>query len=319
MGGTKSSPMPSTVQLPASSILPVLINGASTEPTGSASTISVFGETFAKKRPMPVSVPPEPTPTTTASTSSPSCFQISGPVVVSCASRVGGVGELVDVEGAGDFGGDFFGHVLVVFGMALADVRAGHADLGAERPQMLDLLARHLVGDDQHDVVALGDADLRQAKPGIAGGRLDDGAAGRQPPVALGIGDHRQRDAILDRAAGVLAFQLDEQPAAAGVELGELDDRRFADQVQHARNRADAGGSPAPARSFSTGRSSQILLGRLGLESVWRHCSRCGRRCHCYRRRRSLSPAQQCRIASRPITIGRHLRCEAGMDTAIAC
>ncbi len=37
------------------------------EPSGSASTIWVFGETFRKKRPSPVRVPPEPTPTETAS------------------------------------------------------------------------------------------------------------------------------------------------------------------------------------------------------------------------------------------------------------
>ena len=70
---------------------PVFTNGASTEPAGSASTISVFGETLAKKRPRPVSVPPEPTPTTTASTSPSSCCQISGPVVVSCASGLAGL------------------------------------------------------------------------------------------------------------------------------------------------------------------------------------------------------------------------------------
>ena len=50
---------------------------------------------------------------------------------------------------------------------------------------MLDLFARHLVGHDEHDAIALRDADLRKAEAGIAGGRLDDGAAGLQPAVAL--------------------------------------------------------------------------------------------------------------------------------------
>ena len=58
------------------------------------------GETRRKKRPMPVSVPPEPTPTTTASTSCSICSQISGPVVVLMRQRIGGIGELVDVERA---------------------------------------------------------------------------------------------------------------------------------------------------------------------------------------------------------------------------
>jgi hypothetical protein len=48
--------------------LPVATSGARIEPAGSASTISVCGETRAKKRERPVSVPPVPTPQTIAST-----------------------------------------------------------------------------------------------------------------------------------------------------------------------------------------------------------------------------------------------------------
>ena len=69
IGGMKSSPMPSTTHDPASPIFPVSIYGVSTEPAGSASTISVRGLMRAKKRLSPVSVPPDPTPQTTASTS----------------------------------------------------------------------------------------------------------------------------------------------------------------------------------------------------------------------------------------------------------
>ena len=172
--------MPSTVQLPASSILPVLIKGASTEPTGSASTISVFGETFAK-------IAPEAGQRAARADADDDRVDVAVELLPDFRAgrglmrqRVGRIGELVDVEGAGHVGGDLFGHVLVIFGMALADVRARQADLGAERPQMLDLLARHLVGHDEHDAVALGDADLGKAEAGIAGGRLDDGAARRQ-------------------------------------------------------------------------------------------------------------------------------------------
>ena len=138
--------------------------------------------------------------------------------------RIGRVGELVGIEGAGQLRGDLLGHVLVIFGMALADVGARHAHLGAQSAQMLDFLARHLVGHDEDDAVALGDADLGEAEPGVAGGGLDNGAATLQPAILLGRSDHRQRDAILDRAAGVLAFELDEQPALAGIEFGKLDD-----------------------------------------------------------------------------------------------
>src|SRR5206468_4518168 len=63
LGGTKSSPMPSTTQDPGFGMLPVLISGASTDPCGSARIIFVLGATRFRNRPMPVSVPPEPTPT----------------------------------------------------------------------------------------------------------------------------------------------------------------------------------------------------------------------------------------------------------------
>ena len=82
---------------------------------------------------MPVSVPPEPTPTTTASRSPPICSRISGAVVASCARRVGRIGELVDVEGAGRPLGDRQRQVLIVVRVALADVGARDDHLGAER------------------------------------------------------------------------------------------------------------------------------------------------------------------------------------------
>src|SRR5437870_8221474 len=80
ISGMKSSPMPSTAQLPDSTSLPVFTYSYNTEPVGSAKIISIprRGFTRLKKRPRPVSVPPEPTPTTTASTSCRICSQISG-------------------------------------------------------------------------------------------------------------------------------------------------------------------------------------------------------------------------------------------------
>jgi hypothetical protein len=89
-GGTKSSPIPSTAQEPASVIRPVSTSGARIEPAGSASTIAVLGEAFLRKRPTPVSVPPEPTPTTTASTSPSIPSRISGPVLASWAAGLAG-------------------------------------------------------------------------------------------------------------------------------------------------------------------------------------------------------------------------------------
>ncbi|MNE53198.1 hypothetical protein D3C80_1479100 [compost metagenome] len=91
MEGMKSSPMPSTAQAPAVPIVPLRLYSATTEPSGSASTISRSGCTRLKKRVKPVSVPAEPTPTTMASTSCWVCAQISGAVLHSWASGLAGL------------------------------------------------------------------------------------------------------------------------------------------------------------------------------------------------------------------------------------
>ena len=145
-----------------------------------------------------------------------------------------------------------------------------------------------LSGTTRIEAVALRDADLRQAEAGIAGGRLDDGAAGRQPAVALGGLDHRQRDAVLDRAAGILAFELEEQPAGAGVELGELDDRRLADQVEHGGNRLaqvfhrrSLGFLAAPAAVAATASDlPDTRSGASGSSRPWAAASAAARRLH---------------------------------------
>src|SRR5207249_4777860 len=60
LSGTKSSPIPSTAQLPHSTSFPVFTHSYRIEPVGSASTISTprRGFTRLKNRPSPVRVPP---------------------------------------------------------------------------------------------------------------------------------------------------------------------------------------------------------------------------------------------------------------------
>ena len=170
--------------------------------------------------------------------------------------RVVGVVELVGVPGAGEVPDQARGAVLVVVGVALADVGAGDVHLGAERLELQHLLGRHLVRHDQHDPVALRPRDQREPEPGIAGRGLDDGAAGREQAVAFGRLDHRQADAVLDRAAGVLRFQLQEELAGAGVEPVHRHQRRVADQVQH-------GGAVGPLDRWRRG-GGRGLLGTHG-------------------------------------------------------
>ncbi len=155
-------------------------------------------------------------------------LRAGGPIV---SLRVGRVGELVDVEGAG-LGGDALGHVLVVLGMALADVGAGEDHLRAQGLQVEDLLLGHLVRHHDDQPVALLRRHQRQAEAGVAGGRLDDRAARLQAAVGLGRLDHRHADAVLDRSRRVLALELEEQPAGPGVQSLDLHHRGVADGLE---------------------------------------------------------------------------------------
>ncbi len=85
--------------------------------------------------------------------------------------------------------------------------------LGAHGLEVQDLLGGHLVRHHQHHPITLGAADQCQAQAGVAGGGFDDGATGSQAAVAFGGVDHGQADAVLDRTAGVLGFELEKQRA----------------------------------------------------------------------------------------------------------
>ena len=183
-------------------------------------------------RPMPVSVPPEPTPTTTASTSPSIWRRISGPVVVSCARGLAGLPNWSTKKAPGVRSRDRRGEVLVIVRMPLADVRARDDDLGAHRLGVQHLLARHLVGHHQQRAIALAPADQREAEPGIAGGRLDDGAAGLEPAVGFRRLDHGARRPVLDRARRVRAFELEKQPAGPALDARHLHERRVADEIE---------------------------------------------------------------------------------------
>jgi hypothetical protein len=114
--------------------------------------------------------------------------------------RIGGIGELIDEQRAGRALRDRLSEVLIVVGMAAADVGAREHHFGAHGLAMQDLLARHLVGHDEHDAIPLAGADESKPKAGIAGRGLDDRASGFQPAVGFGRLDHRARGPVLDRA-----------------------------------------------------------------------------------------------------------------------
>ena len=97
---------------------------------------------------------------------------------------------------------------------------------------------------------------MREAHAGVAAGRLDDGPARLDEPVALGGLHHRQRDAVLHRAAGVEVLHLDQhlrrQP---GGHAAEPDERRVADEV-------DEGVADLHGTGLPTGRGGGVLRAR---------------------------------------------------------
>jgi hypothetical protein len=147
--------------------------------------------------------------------------------------RIGGIAELIDIERA-HLGCDAFGHILVVLGVSLADIRAREYHFGSERAQIEDFLACHLVGHHERQLVAFLRSDQCQAEARVARGGFYDSAARLELAVALGRLDHGQADAIFDRAAGILALELDEQATHAARQMRDLEQRGVSDQVQEA-------------------------------------------------------------------------------------
>src|SRR5690606_36098137 len=145
--------------------------------------------------------------------------------------RVVGIAELVDEVGAGGLARDALGHVLVVVRMALGHVRAGEHDLRAHSLEVEDLFPAHLVRDHQDQLVTLLLRDQRQAYAGVPGGALDQGVARLDGAALLRGLDHAQPGAVLDRAAGVLAFKLEVERAGPGIEALRLYARRVTDQL----------------------------------------------------------------------------------------
>ena len=141
--------------------------------------------------------------------------------------RVGGVAVLVGHEVARVGGGHLERHL----DRAVGALRARRVDdLGAVHLQQLGALRRHVVGHDDLQRIALARADHRERDAGVAGGRLEDGLAGRDRAPLLGVLDQRARDAILDRAGRVVGLELGpDAHARLGRKTLQLDQRRVAD------------------------------------------------------------------------------------------
>src|SRR5205823_7480621 len=87
---------------------------------------------------------------------------------------ISGIRELVDVDRVRDFSREARGVILIEVGMTFAHVRACEANVRPECVQMRDLLLRHLVGNDEHQTIALHHRYECKAKARVSGGSLND-------------------------------------------------------------------------------------------------------------------------------------------------
>ena len=110
------------------------------------------------------------------------------------------------------------------------------------RLEIGNLFATHLVRNHQDQPVALLSRHQGQAQPGIPGGSFDQRRPGLQITAALCLVDHFQRNPILDRTAGIGAFQLEEEFAGTGIEVIDPDNGGIADQFENVVENRHGGG-----------------------------------------------------------------------------
>src|SRR5215213_7025018 len=151
--------------------------------------------------------------------------------------RVGRVGVLVGIEVAlGILGVE---PPRLADGPVRAIPRVGQDDLHTVGAQdLLSLLAGVLRHTQLHPVAERGpDPGVRY--PRVPARRVEDGLLGRQRARLLTVPDHPQRGPVLDRPAGVVPLRLAKNVDAGGLgrDARQLQERRAADKLRHARTR----------------------------------------------------------------------------------
>ena len=144
---------------------------------------------------------------------------------------VGGVDELPGYEAVGDLLGQLVG---LGDGTLHALGTLGEHQLCAVGLHQLAALHGHGLRHDDDDAVATGGGHGSEADAGVAGGGLDDDAAGLQQTLGLGVVDHGLGDTILHAAGGVEVLQLGDDLRLQVVgffDMGQLQQGGVADQL----------------------------------------------------------------------------------------
>src|SRR5579875_433398 len=105
--------------------------------------------------------------------------------------------ELVGPDRVAERGGDALRDLLVLVRIAVRD-RGDLVQLGAQHLEQAILLGGLIVGHHDDAAIAARAAHVSEPDAGIAGGALNDDAAGPQLAAPFGILDDRKRRAILD-------------------------------------------------------------------------------------------------------------------------
>src|SRR5262249_55286677 len=140
------------------------------------------------------------------------------------------------LEAAGDLLGEARRDRVVRLGRVVVDRRRGDDHLRAVAAEHRDLLLAHLVRHHEDAPVPLDRRRDREPDARVARGRLDDPPARPQLPLAFGLLDHREADAVLHSPARIEELELREDgPGDVARYPVEPDDRRPPDQVEDAR------------------------------------------------------------------------------------
>src|SRR3972149_4151355 len=194
---------------------------------GSAATIWTSGKLSRSRSAQPMRVPPGPRPATNAPTA---------------PGRLGGEPD----------------------GPVRALLAGGEDALRAVQLEQAPALGGRALRHHARERVALHLRDHREGDASVPARRLEELASRYELTSRLGVLDHRLRDTVLDRAGRVLALELRvDLDVRARREPLELDERRAADQVEHAGRdeRATPGGRRPAERREPAGRDERAPPG----------------------------------------------------------
>ncbi len=138
-----------------------------------------------------------------------------GPGGIIVGSGVGGVGKLVESNGAGSGAANFVGPGDRTFHTLGS---RSENNLGTESGNDHTSFATHRFGHCENKPVTASSANQSKADPGVTTGGLDDSTALMENTTVLGVVDHSQSDTILDATAGIEVLDLSEDTGGRVVE-----------------------------------------------------------------------------------------------------